>query len=409
MINILLKRGEDYKAFHSLLEGYVFRSYGSGRIVTVEAELDSFPLADNPSVERCYENRELDVSPQYSTRTLPNTHHRPTGTPNEDSWALARITRRNNPYYNIVDGYVSSPVSTEYAWGRTGNGVDCYVIDAGMYPSHPCFTGRVTWVSDGSTTREDSPDTHGQNTASMMAGVGVGVATDALIWYVQSSFSSVTEADWLQQYDDVLQHYLGRASTNRPAVLNHSFAGPGFGSAETPAVTALVGEMVDAGLIICIASGNLTYNADSFNVIPLEYDPDTIGVGSIGPDDTLMDYTKVGGFNDGQRIGSTTGEAVKIYGPGVGVMGAQTSTGYEQVNGTSFATPYTAGVVACMLQGYQRLNHREQVKSVIRKLIQNSTKDKVRYNPNEKGVVNNRILYIDPTLTFEDIPGLEAI
>lgn len=407
MINLVLKKGSDYAAFKALLaqRGYTFKQFGTGRIFSVETDLDSFELIGHENIEAVTQDKEIGISPQYSTRTLPTTNHRPTETPNADSWALARICRRSNPYFNPVDGYAASPVSTEYAWSRTGAGVDCYVIDEGMYPSHPAFTGRVTWVSDGSTTREATDSDHGTATTSCMAGVGVGVATDALIWYVQSPAGAVTEAMFVTQYDEVYQHYISRAHTNRPAVLNHSFAGVGY-TVDSPAAEAMVADLIEAGVVICIAAGNLSDNADEAYVKPGEYDPDTLTIGSCSAVDAIMEYTST---VTGYRISSTTGQAVDLYAPGVGVSCAYRTDGYIQYNGTSFASPYTAGVVACMLQGYQRLTHREQVKSVNRRLIHHTTKDKLRYNPNGKGVVHNRILYIDPTVTFEEIPGLEPI
>lgn len=408
MINIVLKKGCDYEEFKTLLadQHYTYKQFGLGRVFTVETDLESFTLKTHKSVESCSENKALNLEPQYATRTLPVTHHRPTESITEDSWAMARICRRNNPYYNPVDGYAASPVSTEYAWDRTGNGVDCYLIDAGIHPSHPAFTGRLAWVSDGSTTREDvTPQDHGTAVASNMAGVGVGLATDALIWFVQSAYSGMTEADWIQQYNEVLQHYLSRANTNRPAVLNHSFGG-GLISAEHAAAIAMMGDLIDSGIVVCASAGNFNLNADTATALPAEYDPDMIVAGSHGPVDSIMDFASNVSSN---RIGTTTGQAVDIYAPGVGVACANGQNGYIQQNGTSFSSPYTAGVIALMMEGYQRLTHREQVKAVVRKLIYNSTKGKLRYNPNERGFVHNRILYVDPTVTFEEIPGLEVI
>lgn len=409
MIGVVLKKEADFDAFKKLLSdlGYQFKQFGSGRIFSVDSNVEEFKLKDHPSVVSCEQEKPIDLKPQYETRTLPEIYHNWDDAINEHSWGLARLCRRNNPFYTVKNGYASNPTSIDYAFSRTAQGVDCYLIDVGFNPQHPELAGRASWVINGSQTDVNEEETHGTAVASNMAGTNVGPAKDALIWYVQTPGSFDSDLILVDQYDQALQHYLSRAHTNRPAVLNHSFAGVHDIDKSSAAARAIIGDCIDAGIIVGCAAGNYTHNIDVGYLGPGEYDPDIVCVGAHTAVDAIYQYTRLG--SSFPRQGTSTGDAVDIYAPGVAISCALDTGGYVQYTGTSMATPYTMGVIACMLEGYQRLTHREQVKSVVRKLIQNSTKGKLRYNPNAKGIVHNRILYLDPRVSFEHIPGLKRL
>jgi subtilisin family serine protease len=138
-------------------------------------------------------------------------------------------------------------------------------------------------------------------------------------------------------------------------------------------------EMLDAGIVVCIAAGNGSHKIDivggtdynnNFNNGSTNYyhrgsspfDDDAIMVGNV-------DSTVYSAGQDQKATSSETGPGVTIYAPGTNIMGACSTTNaftdepyylnasYRQMNisGTSMASPQVAGVCALMLEANPKL------------------------------------------------------
>lgn len=97
-------------------------------------------------------------------------------------------------------------------------------------------------------------------------------------------------------------------------------------------------DFVDAGMLYVAAAGNDTNDNDSpIRAYPASYDID--GLISVAATDNTDD---IAGFSN---YGLTS---VDLGAPGARVLTTATGGGYEFIDGTSFASPYTAGVIGLM-------------------------------------------------------------
>ncbi len=175
-------------------------------------------------------------------------------------------------------------------------------------------------------------------------------------------------------------------------VPNRSGAYAGYNYACNTRISSVdtdIQEMIDAGIIVCIAAGNgsakidVSAGSDYNNSISSDggtkyyhrgsspYDDEAIIVGS-------LDSTVTSSLLDRKASYSECGPGVTIYAPGTDVMSATSNTNafsgqtyylnssYKQVNisGTSMASPQVAGICALILESNPKLTPA-QVKSTL--------------------------------------------
>lgn len=305
------------------------------------------------------------------------------------SYSLSRVCRRK-PHFD--KRYPPKTYSTSYEAARDGTGVDIYILDSGFDPSHSEFVGH-SFNLDGSTTLQWSTY-HGSYVALCAGAKNYGPATGAILW--NAKVDTLDVAGYTSKADDILTHYLARSGTNRPAVVNLSFGG----LIPTPTLSVAVTELIDNGIVNTTGAGNNRSDLDALNFYPAEDDPDNIIVGGITYVDTpYYEYS----------FGTNYGTVVDILAPAQTIVGFSPN-GITYASGTSFAAPMVAGVIACMLQGYQRLTTRTEVQAVKTKLLANATTGELVLPANyDNNVLPDRIVYLDPSLPFETIQGLTPL
>ena len=236
---------------------------------------------------------------------------------NPPSWGLDRVDQRNAS----LDGNYNS-------FGRTGAGVNVYVLDTGIRSSHQDFGGRVrgsvNFTGDGIG---GDCNGHGTHVAGTAAGASYGIAKSANIWDVkvmncraEGSTAAIAAAlDWV------------RLSRSGPSVVNMSLSAAGG----VPSLEMATEQLVGSGVPVVASSGN--GYTDACNSSPARV-PSALTVGATDRNDRRLSL-------------SNYGSCVDLFAPGDGIVSAAhtSDTGSVIGTGTSMAAPHVAGVAALFL------------------------------------------------------------
>ncbi|MFF1821137.1 S8 family peptidase [Kribbella sp. NPDC058245] len=232
---------------------------------------------------------------------------------NPPSWGVDRIDQRN------------LPLSNSYTYTRTGQGVNAYIIDTGITPSHPDFGGRATFDFNGIDTNNTDCMGHGTHVAGTIGSATYGVAKGARLHGVKwldcngggTASSAIAAVDWVTR------------NAVKPAVANASW---NF-DANTTLENSLRA-MINSGVFLAASAGNT--GANSCERLPRKIETALVVAASEK--------------NDARASYSSTGACVDVYAPGSAIISTLRTGGSGAMSGTSMATPHVAGVAALYLQ-----------------------------------------------------------
>ncbi|MEV6861002.1 type VII secretion-associated serine protease mycosin [Streptosporangium subroseum] len=239
---------------------------------------------------------------------------------------------------SIKESWAQRRFNLPEVWKLTrGAGVTVAVVDSGVDTTHPQLT-RVSRPVDLTGTGKDDCLGHGTAVAGIIAAAekpGVpfaGIAPEVKLISIKQT--NEERSDGVGR----LAHGILQAVQLGADVINVSIK-----ASDQPDLKAAVTYALAQDVVVVAAAGNVD-NADSPPAYPASY-PGVISVGSAGP--------------DGARAqSSNTASQVYVLAPGVNVTSTAPGGTYrEDLEGTSFATPYVTGLAALIRARYPKLDH----------------------------------------------------
>ncbi|MGB3459873.1 MAG: S8 family serine peptidase [Halobacteriota archaeon] len=262
--------------------------------------------------------------------------------------AIENIQKNSKVAYVEMDGEVHAhDIELYNSWGvehigagivhdggNTGDGVKVAIIDTGINYNHPDlsenYAGGYDFVNDDDDPMDDAG--HGTHCAGIVAAVDngagvVGVAPDAHLYgfKVLDSSGSGYLSDAIAGID--------AAVGDETDIISMSFGS----SSDLESMGAACDAAYGAGIVLVASAGNSgNPPARGDNVgYPARYD----SVIAVAATDS----------NDIRARWSSTGPAVELAAPGVGIYSTYMGVGYVTMSGTSMACPHVAGTAALVI------------------------------------------------------------
>ncbi|GLZ43306.1 S8 family serine peptidase [Actinokineospora sp. NBRC 105648] len=246
----------------------------------------------------------------------------------------ARISEtQTNPTWGLdrID-QTSLPLDQKYTYANTASNVTAYIVDTGIYKSHPEFEGRAKDGYDFIDNDADASDCqgHGTHVAGTVGSKTYGVAKQVKLVAVR-----VLDCNGSGQFSQIISgvDWVAKNAV-KPAVANMSLGGGGDTATDNAVKRAIA-----AGVTFAVAAGN--NNQDACGTSPART-PEAITVAASDSADKRSIWTA-------GSLESNYGTCVDIFGPGTGITSTKNGGGTTSMSGTSMATPHVAGASALYL------------------------------------------------------------
>lgn len=224
-------------------------------------------------------------------------------------------------------------------------------------------------------------NSHGTSVLSTMGanipGTFIGTAPKASYYLIRtedvSSETPIEEFNWLSGVEyadsvgaDVINSSLGYTTFDNPA-LNHTYADQ---NGHTNISARAASRCASKGIVVVVAAGN--EGSSFFHYISSPADADSIlAIGAVDGQGNYAGFSSTGPSYDGR---------IK---PDVAAQGSGTTVAYPGGNigggsGTSFASPVTAGMVACLRQAQPSINYLQIIAGIKQSASQYANPDSLK-------------------------------
>lgn len=250
-----------------------------------------------------------------------------------------------------------------YQAGATGRGILVGVVDSGIDPDGPEFTGRISAASADLAGNRGiaDPDGHGTAVAGVIAAARndlgtLGVAFDSTILALRTdSPGTCGTTDGCSHDDNNIAAAIDRAVANNVRVINMSLGG----SPPNGTLAAAINRATAAGVVFVISAGNdSAANPDEFALVALDAVArgQVIIAGALGTSlSVLADFSNAAG----------SGQSFYLAALGVNVRSYDQNGQQVLVNGTSFAAPAIAGAAALLAEAFPTLTAQQIVQLLL--------------------------------------------
>jgi serine protease AprX len=255
------------------------------------------------------------------------------------------LPRRLMPDAVETDVVLEAVAALRGEGGPTGSGVTVGVIDSEVALGHPALLGRVIHRRNYTQEPFGTPGSHGTAVAGIVAARSAdyeGIAPDAMIY----SYKVLAEVPSLNSTDFEGALAIQHALEDGIRVVNCSWRAPGPNNGTSREVRAC-NEAWGLGMTIVKSAGNAGPGAQTVTT-PADAD----GVIAVGATDqagrTISDYSSRGPTGHGLP-------RPHLVAPGgsdtVGLVGLSVTGGVTDIGqGTSYAAPHVAGLIALLIE-----------------------------------------------------------
>ncbi len=299
--------------------------------------------------------------------------------------------------------------------GYRGQGMIIAVIDAGFNNAdiHPAFDslwnnnqilGTRDLVDGGEVAFDKS--SHGTMVLSTIGsnypGQLIGTAPKASFWMLRSedvgSEYIIEEYNWVSAAEfadsagvDVINSSLGYYVFNDPSQ-DHTYADM---NGNTTPVTIGADIAASRGMAVCNSLGNEGSGFWYYLIAPSDGDS-VFGIGAVDANGNYAGFSSHGPSSDG-RI------KPNVVAQGSGVYAADPSGWFTYTGGTSFSSPITAGMVACLWQANPEMNNMEILSAIEQSASQSEDPDDLLGYGIPDYVMANNILTVVESFTLVDL------
>lgn len=215
-----------------------------------------------------------------------------------------------------------------------------------------------TGYGNNDVVGRDTDNFHGTHVAGIIAAgrgndIGIdGIANDVKIMALRA----VPEGD---EYDKDVANAIRYAVDNGAKIINMSF-GKGY-SPDKAYVDEAVKYAEAKGVLLVHAAGNSSLDIDEANNFPTKH---------FNKKGTASNWIEVGASSWGEdaklaaSFSNFGGKTVDVFAPGVQIYSTAPNNEYKNAQGTSMASPVTAGVAALLLSYYPHLSTTD-IKDII--------------------------------------------